>query len=103
MPIPLLQGVPSFFMIADASQIVARGALQSLKDKAMPIVIAVATICGLGVPAAVMLGFVLDLGRTGSQSGMAVAMTGAAWFLIRRFRRQVDRFCGGLAAVILAA
>ena len=33
----------------------------------------------------------LDLGGPGIRSGMAVAMTGAARLLVRRFRRQARR------------
>ena len=54
-------------MIADAVQIAARGALQGLKDTAMPMVIAVSTSWGLGIPTAVVLGFVLGFG--GPESG----------------------------------
>ena len=88
----LLLGVAAFFMIADAVQIAARGALQGLKDTAMPMVIAVSTSWGMGFPAAVVLGFVLGLGGPGIWAGMAVAMTGAALLLIRRFRLQARRF-----------
>ena len=88
----LLLGVAAFFMIADAVQIAARGALQGLKDTAMPMVIALSTSWGMGLPTAVVLGFVLGLGGPGIWAGMAVAMTGAAWLLIRRFRRQAQRF-----------
>ena len=79
-------------MIADAVQIAARGALQGLKDTAMPMVIALATGWGMGFPTAVVLGFVLDFGGPGIWAGMAVAMTGAACLLIRRFRRQARLF-----------
>ncbi len=92
----LLLGVAAFFMLADAVQIAVRGALQGLKDTAMPMVIAVATSWGLGIPTAVLLGFVLGLGGPGIWAGMAVAMTGAAWLLIRRFRRQAARFAAEL-------
>ena len=88
----LLLGVAAFFMIADAVQIAARGALQGLKDTAVPMLIAVATSWGLGIPTAVVLGFFLDFGGPGIWAGMAVAMTGAAWLLIRRFRRQSAQF-----------
>ena len=88
----LLLGVAAFFMIADAVQIAARGALQGLKDTAVPMMIAIATSWGAGVPTAVVLGFVLGFGGPGIWAGMAVAMTGAAWLLIRRFRRQAARF-----------
>ena len=88
----LLLGVAAFFMIADAVQIAARGALQGLKDTAMPMVITVSTSWGLGIPTAVVLGFVLGFGGPGIWAGMAVAMTGAALLLIRRFRRQAGRF-----------
>ena len=46
----------------------------------------------MGFPTAVVLGFVLDFGGPGIWTGMAVAMTGAAWLLIRRFRRQARLF-----------
>ena len=88
----LLLGVAAFFMIADAVQIAARGALQGLKDTAVPMLIAVATSWGLGIPTAVVLGFLLGFGGPGIWAGMAVAMMGAAWLLIRRFRRQSARF-----------
>ena len=92
----LLLAVAAFFMIADAVQIAARGALQGLKDTAVPMLIAVATSWGLGIPTAVVLGFLLGFGGPGIWSGMAVAMTGAAWLLIRRFRRQAARFAAEL-------
>ena len=88
----LLLGVAALFMIADAVQITARGALQGLKDTAMPMVIALSMTWGVGLPTAAVLGFVLDLGGPGIWAGMAVAMTGAAWLLVRRFRRQAKRF-----------
>ena len=88
----LLLGVAAFFMIADAVQIAARGALQGLKDTAMPMLVAVSTSWGLGLPTAAVLGFVLGFGGPGIWAGMAVAMTGAAALLIRRFRRQATRF-----------
>jgi len=62
------------------------------KDTAMPMMIALATGWGMGLPTAVVLGFALDLGGPGIWAGMAVAMTGAAWLLIRRFRRQARLF-----------
>ncbi len=92
----LLLAVAAFFMIVDAVQITARGALQGLKDTAMPMVIAVSTSWGLGIPTAVALGFGLGLGGPGIWAGMAVAMTGAAWLLLRRFRRQARRFAAEL-------
>ncbi len=55
-------------------------------------VIALATTWGVGLPTAAVLGFVLDLGGPGIRAGMAVAMSGAAWLLVRRFRRQAERF-----------
>ena len=88
----LLLGVAAFFMIADAVQIATRGALQGLKDTAIPMVIALATSWGLGIPTAVVLGFFLGFGGPGIWAGMAVAMTGAACLLTRRFRRQAGRF-----------
>ena len=88
----LLLGVAAFFVIADSVQITLRGALQGLKDTAMPMVIAVSMSWGMGLPTALLLGFFLNLGGPGIWAGMAVAMAGAAFFLIRRFHRQGKRF-----------
>ncbi|MYH91542.1 MAG: MATE family efflux transporter [Gammaproteobacteria bacterium] len=92
----LLLGVAAFFMIADAVQITVRGVLQGLKDTAMPMVIAVSMSWGIGIPTAVVLGFFLNLGGPGIWAGMAVAMTGSSWLLIRRFRQQEGRFMAPL-------
>lgn len=92
----LLLSVAAFFMIADAVQITVRGALQGLKDTATPMVIAVSTSWGLGIPTAAALGFGLGFGGPGIWAGMAVAMTGAACLLLRRFRRQARRFAAEL-------
>ena len=88
----LLLHVGAFFMIADSVQFAVRGALQGLKDTAVPMVIAVAAAAGLGLPTAAVLGFVLDLGGQGIWAGLAVAMAGAAALLVLRFRRQTRRF-----------
>ncbi len=88
----LLLGVAAFFMIADAMQITARGALQGLKDTAMPMVITVTASWGIGFPVALLLGFALGLGGPGIWAGMAAAMVVAAWLMIKRFGRQASCF-----------
>ena len=92
----LLLGVAACFMIVDAVQITARGVLQGLKDTAMPMVIAVSMSWGIGLPTALVLGFFLNFGGPGIWAGMAVAMAGSAWLLIRRFRQQAAMFVAQL-------
>ena len=87
-----LLAVAAFFIIADAVQIAVRGVLQGLKDTAMPMAIALATSWGLGLPAALLMGFVLEWGGHGIWSAMAVAMAGASLLLVWRFRRRIRRF-----------
>ena len=53
---------------------------------------AVVFMIPVGLAVAAVLGFALELGGPGIWAGMAVAMTGAAWLLVRRFRRQARRF-----------
>jgi len=83
-----LLAVASFFMLADSIQITARGALQGMKDTAIPMVIALATSWGLGLPAALILGFELHQGGQGIWAGLAIAMTAASLLLVWRFRNQ---------------
>ncbi|MBC6439505.1 MAG: MATE family efflux transporter [Rhodospirillales bacterium] len=94
----VLLSVAAFFMIADAVQIAARGALQGLKDTTVPMLIAVGTSAGLGFPIAYVLGFELKLGGAGIWAGMASAMLGASILMTLRFRRQSRRFAAEIAA-----
>ena len=59
--------------------------MKGRKNTAIPMVITVATSWGLGFPTTALLGFNLGPGGPG-------VWTGAAWFLVQRFRRQAGRF-----------
>lgn len=78
-------------MIADAIQITARGALQGMKDTAIPMVMALAASWGIGLPVAVLLGFKLDLGGQGIWVGLAVAMIAASLLLVWRFSQKTRK------------
>lgn len=86
-----LLSVAAFFMIADAIQITARGALQGMKDTAIPMVMALAASWGIGLPVAVLLGFKLDLGGQGIWVGLAVAMIAASLLLVWRFSQKTRK------------
>ena len=58
----------------------------------MPMVIAVSTSWGMGIPAAVVIGFVLGLDGPGIWAGFAVAMMAAACLLMRSLGRQARQF-----------
>lgn len=87
--------VAAFFIVVDAVQIAARGVLQGLKDTAVPMAFALATSWGLGLPAALLLGFVLEWGARGIWVGMTVAMAGTALLLAWRFHTRIRRFAAG--------
>ncbi|MBT5434759.1 MAG: MATE family efflux transporter [Alphaproteobacteria bacterium] len=77
--------VATFFMIADAVMISARGALQGMKDTKVPMFIALGTSWGFGLPIAALLGFELELGGPGIWAGMAAAIGCASILVLWRF------------------
>ncbi len=87
-----LLSVAALFMLSDAVQITARGALQGLKDTTVPMVYSVACNWGLGLPCAAAFGFWFGWGGEGVWAGLAVATTGASLLLIVRFRNRLRLF-----------
>ena len=96
----LLLGAAAFFMIADAVQFAARGALQGLKDTAMRPWSSPSPRAGAwDSPRPWRSVSSWASGGPGIWAGMAVAMTGAAWFLIARFRPAGGPVRGGSLTV----
>ena len=87
-----LLSVAAIFMLSDAVQITARGALQGLKDTTVPMVYSLATNWGLGLPCAAAFGFWFGWEGEGIWAGLAVATTGASLLLIARFRNRLRLF-----------
>lgn len=85
--IPLLL-VASAFQIADSLQVVASGILRGFKDTRVPMVIAVFSYWGIGMPVAYALAFGLGWGGTGVWWGLAFGLGTAAALLCARFLRR---------------
>ncbi len=82
--VPLL-AVAAAFQIVDTLQVVSAGLLRGLQDTRVPMIIAVASYWGIGVPAAWVLAFPLGFGAPGVWAGLACGLFLAAIFLTARF------------------
>ncbi|NNU79379.1 MATE family efflux transporter [Halovulum dunhuangense] len=84
----VLLAVAAVFQIVDTLQVVSAGLLRGLKDTRRPMVIAVFSYWGVGLPVAYVLGFPLGLGGVGIWAGLAAGLACAAVLLTRRFMRR---------------
>lgn len=75
------------FQLADATQVMAMGLLRGVQDTRVPMVIAAISYWLVGIPASYILGFPLGLGAQGVWLGLALGLSLAALFLMRRFWR----------------
>ena len=83
--VPLLL-VAAAFQTVDSLQAVASGILRGVKDTRVPMVIAVFSYWGVGLPVAWVLGFGLDWGGVGVWWGLAFGLAVAALLLNARFQ-----------------
>ncbi|MEM9230888.1 MAG: MATE family efflux transporter [Pseudomonadota bacterium] len=83
-----LLAVAAVFQLVDALQVVSVALLRGLKDTKWPMLIAIASYWGLGVPSAYFLGFVMEFGGQGVWAGLAIGLTAAAVLLTWRFMRR---------------
>jgi MATE family multidrug resistance protein len=83
--VPLLL-VAAAFQTVDSLQAVASGILRGVKDTRVPMVIAVFSYWGVGLPVAWALGFGLDWGGVGVWWGLAFGLAVAALLLNARFQ-----------------
>jgi putative efflux protein, MATE family len=86
--VPLMM-IAAWFQLADSVQAIGSGLLRGLKDTRVPMVLAVISYWGLGLPAALILGFWADLGGKGIWWGLAIGLAVAAVLLNVRFFRSV--------------
>lgn len=84
----ILLAVAAIFQIADSMQAVGAGLLRGIKDTRIPMMIAVFSYWGIGLPAAALYSTSLDLGAPGIWAGLATGLTVAAILLNWRFARR---------------
>lgn len=85
--VPLL-AIAGCFQFFDSVQAVGAGLLRGLKDTRVPMIMAVISYWGLGMPAALFLGFGAGFGGQGIWWGLAIGLAGAAFLLNYRFFRS---------------
>ena len=75
----------------DSVQVIARGALQGLKDTRGPMIIALVCHWGVGLPLAGYLGVVLGWGGEAIWGSLTFALTIAGVLLLFRFRKMAKK------------
>lgn len=75
----------ALFQLSDGLQVSSAGALRGIKDTGVPFLITAVSYWGVGVPAAFLLGFTLELGAQGLWLGLFLGLTTAGLLLSRRF------------------
>lgn len=92
--IPLLR-IAAIFQLADAAQVIAAGALRGAGDTRSAQVANMVGYYVIGLPLALLLGFVFHLGAPGIWWGLTVALFGVAITLVVRFiqlsRQEIRR------------
>lgn len=86
-----LLAMAALFQLVDAAQVMALGLLRGLHDTQWPMVYAILSYWGLGVPAAYLLGFMTPLGALGIWAGLTLGLLVAAGLLTLRFVRLSAR------------
>lgn len=82
-----LLAMAALFQLADAVQVMALGFLRGVQDTKRPMIYAVISYWGIGVPASYVLGFPMGLGGQGIWLGMALGLSVAAVTMMARFWR----------------
>ena len=83
--------VAAFFQLADAGQVMALGLLRGVQDTRMPMIYAVVSYWGLGLPAAWVIGFPMGYGAPGVWAGLIVGLAAAGGLMMTRFWRGPAR------------
>lgn len=82
-----LLAVAALFQLVDAAQVIMLALLRGVQDTRVPMILAVICYWGLGIGAALLLGFTLDLGAVGVWLGLCVGLGAAALAMSVRFWR----------------
>jgi MATE family multidrug resistance protein len=88
----------AIFQLVDGAQVVALGLLRGVQDARVPMIYAAVSYFGIGLPAAYVLGFVVNWGATGIWIGLVLGLAGAALLLNHRFWRRMMPDLSRLAA-----
>ncbi|RFU12392.1 MATE family efflux transporter [Rhodobacteraceae bacterium W635] len=86
-----LLATAALFQLADAMQVMAVSLLRGVQDTRRPMLYAVVSYWGIGVPMMYLLGVTLDLGGVGVWLGMAAGLTAAGISMMARFWRGPAR------------
>ncbi|WP_416915872.1 MAG: MATE family efflux transporter [Roseicyclus sp.] len=89
--------VAALFQLADAGQVMALGLLRGAQDTRVPMIYALVSYWGLGLPAAWVIGFPLGYGGPGIWAGLVVGLAFAGGLMMARFWRGPARMTGGAA------
>lgn len=89
--------VAALFQLADAGQVMALGLLRGTQDTRVPMIYALISYWGLGLPAAWVIGFPLGFGGPGIWAGLVVGLAFAAGLMMARFWRGPARMPQGAA------
>jgi multidrug resistance protein, MATE family len=84
--------IAAFFLLGSAIQTIATGALRGLQDTRWPMVIACIGYWGVGIPAALLLGFALRMGGPGIWLGLTFGIVSVAAVMTWRWRRHLAAF-----------
>ncbi|AHM05368.1 Multidrug and toxin extrusion (MATE) family efflux pump YdhE/NorM,-like protein [Roseibacterium elongatum DSM 19469] len=87
--------VAAFFQLADAAQVMALGLLRGVQDTRVPMIYAVISYWGIGIPCAWALGFPAGLGGVGIWLGLTVGLIVAGALMMARFWRGAGRGSAG--------
>ncbi|MEL6571589.1 MAG: MATE family efflux transporter [Pseudomonadota bacterium] len=80
--------VSAMFQVVDGLQAMALGMLRGLQDTQVPMVIAIVSYWGVGLPVSLWLGFGLGWGGVGVWLGLVAGLLVAAILLMQRFWRH---------------
>ncbi len=86
-----LLAVAALFQVADAGQVVVLGLLRGVQDTKLPMIYAVISYWGVGIPLSYYLGFVAGYGGAGIWMGLVVGLSLAWLSMSVRFWGQASR------------
>ena len=92
-----LLALAAAFQVVDGAQVVALSVLRGLKDTRVPMLCAVISYWGIGLPAGWILAFPQGYGGTGIWTGLVIGLTMAALSLGTRFAWLFSRMRGAPA------
>jgi MATE family multidrug resistance protein len=86
-----LLAMAALFQMADAMQVIALGLLRAIKDTRVPMIAAMVSYWGIGVPMGYVLAFPFGMGGIGLWLGLVIGLAFAAVTMMWRFWHLVRR------------